>query len=678
MTRIKNKYKNWYRSMLARTVLLAGTVIIFTLSLYLFFIIPFQKEAAIERMDIEANGLASSIAQVTTNAIILEDYAFAVGHCLPIVSENSSIEYIVITKNDGFSLVHKKDSWNIDNFSGMWIPDDNINSKGYFLSSDLVNSEVYHYSYRFEYSGIKWGWIHLGLNLNAFNNKIDDMILTSVWLALLCMAVGLTLSIFFASKFSQSIKLLDQKSKQIAEGNLTGTVDVRTTKELESFSNSFNTMTNNLAIARNELETRVKERTSELAEANEALQEEIIVRIDAENLLHRNNLRLEALQDIYRGIISAKSSKEILKESIIKVNQVLSFVKAGAALFNFKENSAILIKTKNFDTNALDEKLIFNLTDFASINLFKDSDYYIVEDLEAKEDKSIVEQKMLNEYGIRSYICAALKFQNKLLGEINLGSNKLNAFSEEEKNIITEIASQLAVAIEQANLREELKSHATNLQNSLTEKVVLLKEIHHRVKNNMQIISSLLYLQSKNIADDKTLSIYKDSQNRIKSMALVHEKLYQSKDFSNINFNEYVKNLVSYINQSYLDLDKKVEIVYNINESKLSIDSAVPCGLIINELVSNSFKYAFPQLTNNKRNTITIDFKKHGEKYTLCVKDNGVGIPGDLDIENSESLGLQLVTNLVNQIDGTVEFKNAEGTSICIEFSDNLYHGSEI
>jgi PAS domain S-box-containing protein len=198
------------------------------------------------------------------------------------------------------------------------------------------------------------------------------------------------------------------------------------------------------------------------------------------------------------------------------------------------------------------------------------------------------------------------------------------------------------------------------LKASLQEKEVLLKEIHHRVKNNLQIISSLLYLQSKRIADEHALNIFKEGQNRVKSMALIHEKLYRSKDLTQIDFAEYVRSLASYLFQSYGADPRLIHLKIKVDNVFLGVDRAIPCGLIINELVSNALKYAFPK---GRAGDIEISLSL-GEagQCTLRVGDNGIGFPAGLALDKMESLGLQLVNNLVKQLEGTLEVEQRQGT----------------
>ena len=217
----------------------------------------------------------------------------------------------------------------------------------------------------------------------------------------------------------------------------------------------------------------------------------------------------------------------------------------------------------------------------------------------------------------------------------------------------------------------EQKNTEEKMASSLMEKELLLKEIHHRVKNNLQVVSSLLKLQAGNITDNKSHDILLDSQNRVRSMALVHQKLYQSKDFSQIDFTEYISQLTENLFEAYQHKNKNIDLVIKTDEAKLSIDMAIPCGLIINELVTNSLKYAFP---NGKAGKVEIELKNiHNNHYELVVKDNGVGFPRHVDFKNTTSLGLQLVNTLVGQIDGDIEMENHSGTVYKIKFANNPY-----
>lgn len=200
---------------------------------------------------------------------------------------------------------------------------------------------------------------------------------------------------------------------------------------------------------------------------------------------------------------------------------------------------------------------------------------------------------------------------------------------------------------------------------SVKEKEVLLKEVHHRVKNNLQVINSILNLQSSYVKDDETLQIIIESQNRIRSMSYIHESLYQTKDFSSINFQDYITNLVQNLIHSYEIFSDKTELELNVDEVKLALDQAIPCGLILNELITNALKYAYPAEEGGK---IAIEVFEKYNRVHIKVKDFGVGLPKDFNISETDSLGLSLVDTLIDQIDGELQLKTKNGTEFLIIF----------
>ncbi len=211
----------------------------------------------------------------------------------------------------------------------------------------------------------------------------------------------------------------------------------------------------------------------------------------------------------------------------------------------------------------------------------------------------------------------------------------------------------------------ERKLAEQKISRSLKEKELLLKEIHHRVKNNLQVVSSLLKLQSGYVKDESSLDLLIDSQNRVRSMALVHQKLYQSKDFSEIDFPEYIRQLSEHLINVFKAKSGDVEIKLNSEDVNIGIDLAIPCGLILNELISNSLKYAFP---GGRKGMINIDLKSVEENYEIMIADNGIGFPKEINYKETKSLGLQLVNTLVGQIDGTITMENVIGTAFRIKF----------
>lgn len=243
------------------------------------------------------------------------------------------------------------------------------------------------------------------------------------------------------------------------------------------------------------------------------------------------------------------------------------------------------------------------------------------------------------------------------IGERDDLSQRITMTGKDELSTLADTINQMIETIEQSHKR---------LEESVKEKEVLLKEIHHRVKNNMQIISSLLNLQSAHTKDKTLRKMFEEAQNRIRSMRLIHEKLYQSKELGHIDFKEYLKALTTDLVRSFGVNTDNIAIVIIAENILLDIDTAIPCGLIINELVSNSLKYAFP---DGRKGEIMVALEPVEGSIELRVADNGVGIPEGLDIKNTRSLGLRLVTILAeDQLQGSITLKRDYGTEFCITF----------
>ncbi|GAH50776.1 unnamed protein product, partial [marine sediment metagenome] len=200
---------------------------------------------------------------------------------------------------------------------------------------------------------------------------------------------------------------------------------------------------------------------------------------------------------------------------------------------------------------------------------------------------------------------------------------------------------------------------------SLAEKTVLLKEIHHRVKNSLQTVVSLLNLQANRIEDEQMLSIIRESQSRVFTMALIHEELYQSTNLARVDFSRYVQGLVSQVFYLYDVSAADITIQADVEEVALDIDTAVWCGLIVNELVSNSLKHAFPE---GRSGVVRVELRPEEDKYFLMVSDTGVGLPEDLDWQNTDTLGLYLVNTMVGGLSGEIELDCSEGTKFKITF----------
>lgn len=229
--------------------------------------------------------------------------------------------------------------------------------------------------------------------------------------------------------------------------------------------------------------------------------------------------------------------------------------------------------------------------------------------------------------------------------------------------------AQLNESLEQRVVKRTLELQASNerLAGEMKEKVTLLSEIHHRVKNNLQIISSLLDLQSMQMDDPIPRAMLQNSMNRIQSMALIHQTLYQSKDFAKVAFDEVLTTLSSNVASSYCIDESRIRLTVDTTPLKLSISTAIPCGLIVNELITNALKHAFP---GGRSGEIKVSLREiGGGEVELSVCDDGVGLPQDTSFDTSRSLGLELITILTEQLGGTLRIERSDPTCFCVRFS---------
>ena len=251
-------------------------------------------------------------------------------------------------------------------------------------------------------------------------------------------------------------------------------------------------------------------------------------------------------------------------------------------------------------------------------------------------------------------------------------------WQEWEMNLFQQLVNQLAIAIQQSLLYQQLQAELSdrkqaeaNLKNSLKEKEILLKEIHHRVKNNICVVASLLELQSNTVGDPQTAKMFEECQNRLYSMALIHEKLYRSTNRTQINFGEYLEDLVTNLFHSYNINDSRILLQVIAEPIFLNLETATPCGLIVNELISNTLKHAFPDGTSG---TVSVECYQTGDRSIhLFVKDNGIGFPQNLDFRKTNSMGFQVVCTLTEQLEGTIELSRQIGTEFHLKFKELNY-----
>jgi PAS domain S-box-containing protein len=459
-----------------------------------------------------------------------------------------------------------------------------------------------------------------------------------------------------------------------------------------------------------ELESRVQRRTRELTDANVALEAEIADRTQAEaelaqqaRELSRSNALITALSQVAARVEAGAAPDEIMRTLGTELKRlgatcmialldldaqalIISYTSLDAPLLAAAEN---LLGLKMYGYAIASERLpIWDELIVQGRPVFvPDSLSMMAASLPAplgRLAKTLFQ--MAGENLVTPVIWLPLTAGTRVIGALGMWGADLK---EGDLPALSIFSSQVAVALEVAQLykaerqrttelvdaRERLETELTERRRaeaqvvvSLREKEVLLKEIHHRVKNNLQVISSLLSLQARHVQDQQVIGVLQESRQRIRSMALVHEKLYQSQDLTRIDFAEYLRSLASYLFRSYELTPRLVSLVVAADDVFLGIDTAIPCGLLVSELISNALKHAFP---DGRGGEVLVAIRSGRDGHlTLTVSDDGVGFPEDLDLGNTRSLGLQLVNTLVSQIDGTIELDGDGGTTFRVTFTE--------
>jgi len=447
--------------------------------------------------------------------------------------------------------------------------------------------------------------------------------------------------------------------------------------------------------------------TCELIKTNDSLKREINIRKNAEKALNKSleqlskKNRYESIINIVtRSVHQSIDLQEVLEYAVDAMSKNIDGVD-NVSIFLVEREEAVLKSYRGYTERAINRlKRIPYAEGFTWKTIIDGKPNYV-----ADVDKDSVIGPAGKKFGTKSYASMPIHFDGKTVGALNINSLRKNAFDEEELKLLEVVSQQIGVAIKNAKQAEylriseealqraneelelrvkertkrlseknkELKKEIAKRRNaeeqtkaSLYEKELLVKEIQHRVKNNLQVITSLLDLQNEYVKDGTFKTILVDVQNRIRSMALIHEQIFQSKNVAKIDFEEYIRNLVTYLFNSYGVNTQEIRLGVKIRDASLNVNRAIMCGLIINELVSNSLKHAFPKRERGQR--INLELYSESQRCLLSVSDNGIGFPKDLNFRKTESLGLQLVLSLTRQLEGSLQLNREHGTQFKIVF----------
>jgi PAS domain S-box-containing protein len=375
----------------------------------------------------------------------------------------------------------------------------------------------------------------------------------------------------------------------------------------------------------------------------------IIKNVSLQNQLSKEMMRAEIAEETNKKL--AKEIKERIKAEKLLQEQFLR----SNAIFESSSNTLLL----TLDTS-------FNISSF---NTHCQNYFWYVTSRRIEKNNSFID------FFSQLFKAEDLRYFRKILGYVKEGESRqieshfyskgTERWLELFINPIFDIEGDVTEISLVAHDITEKKISDKEIYESLREKEVLLKEIHHRVKNNLQVISSILNLQSSFVKDAHTLEILEESRNRIRSMAMIHENLYRTTNFSSIDFKSYMENLSTNLIASYHVQSAKVHLRTEMDEVELVLDQAIPCGLLVNELITNALKYAF---VNRKEGEVFISMKEENSNVLLVIEDNGVGLPKDFDMLKTDTLGLQLVATLTEQLDGQISVTTERGTKYLLTF----------
>ncbi|MGR3310052.1 MAG: sensor histidine kinase, partial [Candidatus Brocadiales bacterium] len=457
-------------------------------------------------------------------------------------------------------------------------------------------------------------------------------------------AVVTIVGIIFAFSTARPIRKLIVATDKFKDGDLKFRAEITRSDEIGLLAYSFNDMAN-------ELEKTITEqkRAARILDLR-AYQQAIVANIGIHALA---GIDLQALMD--------EAVTQACRALNVDYCKILELLPGGSSL--------LLRAGKGWMEGLVGQATVGTEQDSQAGYTLLSKEPVIVEDL--RTETRFNTPQLLHDHGAVSGASVIIQGKDTPYGVFGVHTTKKRKFTKDDIYFLQAIANVLGAAIERKRMIGQIET-------SLKEKDILLREIHHRVKNNMQVIISMLMLQSGHVRADNIDDILKDSQSRINAMALVHEKLYQTKDLANINFHEYTKHLTNDIFRSFGSSVGNIELKIDVESIDLDVDTSIHCGLIMNELISNALKYAFPYPSTGaadspNRGEITITMRRSVDskfEIDFIISDNGIGMPEDLDFRNTKTLGLHLVNILVKQLDGEINLNKNKGTEFQIKFNE--------
>lgn len=560
------------------------------IAVFIMLYFPAKLEQQAEHALAEkAHSIATMTAMSVGTALLFEDQ-YTVEEALSAAKQNQDLAYIVVVHDDGRILAAYNQSVAVRaDYTKLDKGDHESTGEEFFCTAALI---VDH--------GRTTGRVYLGLSLAGLHEATSQNRATSSIVAVIVFLVGVAVAFIVGRVVSRPLSRVVEAMEVIAGGDLAERAPVLANDEVGHLAQAFNLMADNVESAHRALEgmnqvleERVDERTHSLLQE---VKERRHIEAELRATLSLLNATLDATAD---GILVVS-----MDHTITGINQrFIEMWRVSPALT--QENNGLMLM------EGISDQL-------------NDPGGFIKRILEMHEHPDAVSRDICEFKDGRVFERFAYpqRIEDRTVGRVI-----------SYRDITTQRAAE------------------AQMRSALQEKEVLLKEIHHRVKNNLQVISSLLNLQSQSVADPRDLSLLMDSQNRVRSMALIHDSLYRSPDLSQVKFRDYVGNLIFSLVQAYKTDTGRVTFMHDVEDVTLRVDKAIPCGLIINELVSNALKHGFP---GDRKGTVKVTMFQRGDTIELKVADTGVGLPPGMDFRKSASLGLELVTTLTEQLGGTL------------------------
>ncbi|MEL6929600.1 MAG: AAA family ATPase [Cyanobacteria bacterium J06600_6] len=434
-----------------------------------------------------------------------------------------------------------------------------------------------------------------------------------------------------------------------------------------------------------ELESKHPSHLNDLSQAELTKnQSQAIIEHDDEEYISCSNI---ANLDLFSVVKASQAiSSEIILDNLLSKMMAIVLENAGAQkgvllLANsWEQNNDWLVAASAFIDSSVKVEL-----PYVSLSTYEDLPGSIINYIQSTQQTVILERAdrenmfandlYIAKYLPQSILCAPMIYQNQLQGIMYLENSSIaGAFTEQKSEVLQALLAQVSISIANARLYKDLEDHAS-VQKSLRQKEILLKEIHHRVKNNLFVVSSLLDFQSNYVEDPEVNKLLENCQNRITAMAMVHQHLYGNSELDRINFAQYIKSLLDNLAYSQGSEERNINLILDLEQIELNIESANPCGLIVNELISNALEHGFRD-RHSGNIWLKLQYIDHSH-IMLTIEDDGVGFKEGLDLHNSDSLGLELVCTLVEQLDGEIKLDQTQGTKIEIIF-DELNYGNRI